>query len=205
MWHVTWMPAGMRGQYPDCWPARVAISYGEGGVTADGFGNCRLLGLRSAAASWRALQLGCFFMFPGLLFDRFISELCSIIRSCIKWSVFGSQATSCMCRLHFSVVQWMLRVTKRRKSSKKVKMSFEELMSRGGECVVAASDEGEQEETRRSVVSASSGGYIQTWRDCWLSKCTKQDHTVEGSPVRATLDQLINPDAFDIHQGLQIV
>ena len=78
-------------------------------------------------------------------------------------------------------------------------------MSRGGECVVAASDEGEQEEMRRSVVSASSGGYIQTWRDCWLSKCIKQDHTVEGSPVRAALDQLINLDAFDIHQGLQIV
>ena len=63
-------------------------------MTADGFGNCRLLGLRSAAASWRALQLGCFFMFPGLLFDRFISELCSIIRSCIKWSVLGSKASS---------------------------------------------------------------------------------------------------------------
>ena len=90
---------------------------------ADGFGNFRLLaveGLRSAAASWRALFLGWFFMIPALLFDRFVSELGSVIRSCISSLCLGSElhlvCTVCADYI-FSVVQ--LRVTRRRKSSKK--------------------------------------------------------------------------------------
>ena len=67
--------------------------------------------------------------------------------------------------------------------------------------MVAASDEGEREETHRSVVSASRRGY-------------RREEIVGSRNVLSKIMQLkavqseqhwINLGAFDIHQGLHIV